>query len=93
MNTRVRGLIAVAAGMMVSGCVTLSEEANAVREVNGVNDVAECRALGEVIANPPFALPTDATNTLKNETARLGGNALFITKFFYGPAKGQAYAC
>jgi hypothetical protein len=51
------------------------------------------KAPGEVIAKPPFFLPTDAINTLKNEIEKRGSNTRLVTDFSIGPAKGQAYEC
>lgn len=43
-------------------------------------------------AKPPFSTPNDARNEMKNKTAILGGNVLFVTNYSL-KATGVAYAC
>jgi len=48
--------------------------------------------LGFVEAKPPYSTPNDARNEMKNKTAILGGNVLFVTNYSM-KAAGVAYAC
>lgn len=55
-------------------------------------DVAGCKSLSFVEAHPPYSTPNDAKNEMKNKTAILGGNVLFITNYSM-KATGVAYLC
>ena len=71
---------------------TLTPEAEHVRVTKDKADVAACKSVGFVEAQPPFAMPDDAMNEMKNKTAILGGNVLFVTSYSM-KATGVAYLC
>ena len=84
------GLLALA---VTSGCTTtLTPDGHGVRVTRESADVAGCRSVGFVDANPPFSTPKDAENEMKNKTAILGGNVLLITNDSL-KATGVAYSC
>jgi hypothetical protein len=51
------------------GCVSLSLRGEKVRLTKSAADVAECRVLGDVEANPPFGTP----NSVRNVASRPPG--------------------
>lgn len=91
--------------LLVSGCASSSSDKFAVKKLTpeGKNVTVllsaskavelSCKKIQEVKAYPPYILPDDARNTLRNETAKLGGNAIVITNYLIGIAKGDAYKC
>jgi len=70
----------------------LIPEAEKVKVTRESKDVAGCRSLGFVDAHPPYSTPNDAMNEMKNKTATLGGNVLFVTNYSM-KATGVAYLC
>ena len=77
---------------LVECTTTLTPEGEHVRVTKDKADVAACKSVGFVDAQPPYSTPNDAMNEMKNKTAILGGNVLFVTN--YGmKATGVAYLC
>ncbi len=88
-----RRLAAVAIVLVSVACTTrLTPEAEKVRVTREGKDVAGCKSLGFVDAHPPYATPNDAMNEMKDKTAILGGNMLFVTNYSM-KATGVAYLC
>ena len=86
------GMIAVC--LLFAACETLAPDARAVRVASSDADVAGCTMLGTVTSEPPYVGPSDAMTQLKNNTAALGGNVLYLTST--GATKGRrgvAYRC
>lgn len=72
-------VIVVIAGLM-SACTTrLTPEGESVKVTRERADVAGCKSLGFVDAQPPFSTPNDAMNEMRDKTGILGGNVLFVT--------------
>jgi len=89
--TRNRRLAAVAIiGLGTAGCqtVALAPGAEKVRITQNANDVASCKAVGNVKA-PPVA----TNETLQNQAFGLGGNTVFETGFDGNSFAGVAYSC
>ncbi len=77
-----RQLTALVFAVVSLGCTTrLTPEAEKVRVTREGKDVAGCKSLGFVDAHPPYSTPNDAMNEMKNKTAILGGNVLFVTNY------------
>jgi hypothetical protein len=75
-------------------CETLAPEAERVKVTGKANDVAGCKVLGTVESSPPYVGPNDGVNQLRNKTAGLGGNVLFLTSTGAMRGKnGMAYLC
>ncbi len=88
-----RRLGALAIVLASVACTTrLIPEAEKVKVTRESKDVAGCRSLGFVDAHPPYSTPNDAMNEMKNKTATLGGNVLFVTNYSM-KATGVAYLC
>lgn len=88
-----RGLVIVAVALASVACTTrLIPEAERVKVTRVSRDVAGCKSLGFVDAHPPYSTPNDAMNEMKNKTAILGGNVLFVTNYSM-KATGVAYLC
>ncbi len=85
--------VVLPAALIVSGCVSLSSQGQGVVVADTEDEVAACKNLGEVLAEPPFFGTSDAKNTLRNEAGVLGGNTILITRYSIGTAKAQAYRC
>lgn len=78
---------------VLTGCTTrLTPEAERVRVTRRSQDVTACKSVGFVEAHPPYSTPNDAMNEMKNKTAILGGNVLFVTNYSM-KATGVAYLC
>ncbi len=76
----------------LSACTSLSLKGEQVRTTDHESDVAGCKALGEVVATPPFVGPKDAEHTIRNEAAKLGGDVVIISNGI-GKATGRVYDC
>lgn len=88
-----RPLAAVAIALVSLACTTrLIPQAEKVKVTRESKDVAGCKSLGFVDAHPPYSTPNDAMNEMKNKTAILGGNVLFVTSYSM-KATGVAYVC
>lgn len=74
-------------------CTSLSLRGERVRLTNQPADVADCRALGDVQANPPFVGPNDWKNKLKNQAAGLGADVVLHESPGFGSVHGKAYDC
>ncbi|MEA2326694.1 MAG: hypothetical protein QOE68_1653 [Thermoanaerobaculia bacterium] len=78
---------------VVAGCTTsLIPGAEKIKVARDQALVTDCKSLGFVEAKPPFSTPNDALNEMKNKTAILGGNVLFVTNYNM-KATGVAYSC
>lgn len=78
------------------GCATsrLSREAESIRVTDNADDVRQCKVLGAVDSRPPYIMPSDGVNQLKNEAAALGADTLFLTSGGVVRGKsGMAYRC
>mgnify|MGYP001791297128 CR=1 FL=1 len=79
--------------LMVVACTTaLIPGAEKIKVTRDQSLVSDCKSLGFVEAKPPFSTPNDARNEMKNKTAILGGNVLFVTNYAL-KATGVAYSC
>lgn len=88
-----RTLAAAASFFVIANCTTaLIPGADKVKVTREQALVADCKSLGFVEAKPPYSTPNDARNEMKNKTAILGGNVLFVTNYSM-KATGVAYAC
>jgi hypothetical protein len=89
-----RGLAAIAVlGLGTAGCVTvaLAPGAEKVKITKEASDVASCKAIGNVKAQP---MGPEATNaTLQNQALGLGGNTIFVTGASGVSVAGVAYSC
>lgn len=80
--------------LLMTSCVSLTSPGKLVTVVKEENVLKKCDNLGEVIATPPYFGPNDAKNTMRNKTADLGGDSMFITKYYsIGNATALAYKC
>lgn len=80
------------AALALAGCVAVAPQATGIRVTKVAADVASCAVLGTVKAEPPYVGPHDAENQLRNLTAGLGADTLFITSMAL-TASGMAYRC
>ena len=79
--------------LLFAGCTTaLIPGAEKIKVTRNQALVTDCKSLGFVEAKPPFSTPNDARNEMKNKTALMGGNVLFITNYSM-KATGVAYSC
>jgi hypothetical protein len=89
-----RRLAAVAIiGLGTAGCATvaLATGAENVKITHNANDVASCKAVGNVKA---LLAGPEATNaTLQNQAFGLGGNTVFETGIDGNSMAGVAYSC
>jgi hypothetical protein len=92
--TTSRWLAAIAViGLGTAGCVTvaLAPGAENVKITKKASDVASCKTVGNVKAQP---LGPEATNaTLQNQALGLGGNTIFVTGADAVSVAGVAYSC
>lgn len=85
--------IGILACLLAAACTTrLVPGAEKVKVTTDQQLVTTCKSLGFVDAKPPFSTPSDARNEMKNKTALLGGNVLFVTNYSL-KATGVAYSC
>ena len=82
----------LAAFALSVGCTTTSPEADNLRVVHEKTAVAGCKSLGFVDAKPPFVLPSDAMNEMKEKAGALGADTLLVTNYTTR-ATGIAYDC
>jgi hypothetical protein len=75
------------------GCTSLSLKGERVRLTKSADDVAGCRAVGNVQADPPFVGPGDWKNRLKNQAADLGADVVLHESPSIGGVSGTAYDC
>ncbi len=90
----IRGkLVAVAICATAAGCstVSLAPGADEIKVSRNTADVAACASLGNVGNPPPIMTDPDAERQMRNETVKLGGNALLLTSPF--GRTGIAYRC
>jgi hypothetical protein len=75
------------------GCTTdLIPGAETVKVTRTQALVADCKSLGPVEAEPPYATPKDATNEMRNKSALAGGNVLLVGNL-RAKATGVTYSC
>lgn len=85
-----RWVAAAACAVLVSGCVSLTPEAERVRVVHDGADVAGCTLLRNITA-PMRGGYASVVRELRNETAARGGDTLLMLSRLYG--EGAAYRC
>lgn len=89
----------IGALILLTGCLTLTPEAQAVRVTNNADAVRGCRFLGNVRDEGTQMMPDPVhrvEDMLKGKTAALGGNVLMITNMTSGDTvsgSGEAYSC
>ncbi|WP_198379350.1 hypothetical protein [Roseomonas sp. KE2513] len=79
-------------GSSGSGFTSVTEAGARLTSVEAGNTAA-CQRLGQVEAHPPYMLPTDAPNTLRNRAADLGADTIVYTNLLVGTAKADAFRC
>jgi len=86
-----KAYISIAA--LALGCTTLSTQGDAVRWADHRSGVAACKSLGTVKATPPYAMPDDWKDELRNEAAKLGADTVYAESPGVGEAHGEAFVC
>jgi hypothetical protein len=88
-----RRIILVTA-LLIASCTTLVPQAQKIRVTDKSEEVANCQILGTVHSHPPYVMPSDGENQLRNNAAVLGADTLFLTST--GALRGMtgmAYRC
>lgn len=85
--------VAVIGLLTACSSVTLLPEAMTVRVAHTPHELVGCTLLSEVSAPPPYVWPQDYIDKLRNATAGVGGNVVFVTSSILVPATGGAYRC
>lgn len=82
------------AALFVAGCSTVAvvPQAEHIKTTRNKQEVAQCRMLGIVEAEPPFIGSHDAANKLKNKAAQLNADTVFVSGVA-GTITGVAYKC
>ena len=81
-------------GSVACATSSLSPEAAAVKMTSEVADVSGCKLLGAVTSVPPYIMPNDGVNQLRNNAAALGADTLLLTSHGIMRGKtGSAYRC
>jgi hypothetical protein len=92
-------LALVVASALVSGCVTLTPEAQAVRVTTNADAVRGCKFIGNVRDEGTSVMPDPVhrvEDMMKKKTAALGGNVLMIINMTSAETisgTGEAYRC
>lgn len=76
----------------VSCTTAVVPQAQNIRTTRNADEIAQCRILGTVDAQPPFVWPGDDLKQLKNKAAPLGADTIFVTNRV-GTIVGVAYKC
>jgi hypothetical protein len=86
--------LAFVATVAITSCTTsLAPQAESIKTTRTPSDVADCKILGTVEAQPPYIWPGDAEKQLKNKAAALPGtDTVFVTNSV-GHIVGVAYRC
>lgn len=94
--------IAIGAAVLTCSCTSLSTEGRKVRVTANPDVVRGCTFVGNVSGSSGWGNAAAAAgeesvqNQMQNETARLGGNVLFLVSSragFTARGVGEAYAC
>ncbi|MEM8689699.1 MAG: hypothetical protein AAGF81_20405 [Pseudomonadota bacterium] len=88
-------VVAVTCGGTAGGpsSVSLTAEAKRVEVVADEAAVRACRKLCEVMGPPPYLLPGDGVNRMKNRVGALGGKELLVMNYAVGVVRGVADRC
>lgn len=80
--------------IFLSSCASLTVEGEKVTLTENRSEVQKCRAMGKVVSQPPYALPSDWKKKLRNAASELGGNWVFTEGAgFKSDVVGEAYLC
>ncbi len=91
-----RGISALPAAivLLATGCVSLAPQAKKIRVTSNGADVAQCKILGVVESHPPYILPNDGVNQLRNNAAALDADTLLANSSPpFSCKSGIAYRC
>ena len=93
-----RFVVTVGAWLLLgTGCVTLAPGANQVKVTKNPQDVAACKAVGNIQVPTTAGGTVDmanAANQFRNQVVGLGGNTGLVTAGLVGvPSQGIAYQC
>ena len=92
LNNRTWILISILS--FLPACASLTAGGEKVTLTENRADVLKCRAVGKVVAKPPYALASDWKKKLRNASAELGGNAVFTEGAgLKSDVEGEAYVC
>ena len=86
-------VVILVSSLALAACSSLSAGGQHVQYTSNPNEVSNCRPLGNVTATPPYGLPDDWKNQLRNRTAERGGNRVYSPPPGIGAVEGQAYHC
>jgi hypothetical protein len=96
---RMRRLVAVVGLLVLPACVSLTPEGEKVRVTNNPDVVRGCEFISNVTATSGWGGSAGTAGgtanteaTLRNKTAKAGGNTLFLTTAGTH-ASGEAYRC
>jgi hypothetical protein len=94
------GRFCLAAVLAFAGCVSITPQAEHVRVTNNPNVVKDCAFVGNVKSLSGWGSglgPENNERALKNDTAALGGNVLYVVSQTSGGgfarSAGEAYRC
>jgi len=88
-----RRTFALIAALAISSCTTaLAPQAESIKTTRNPSDVADCKSLAIVEAQPPYMWPGDDLKQLKKQAAPLGADTIFVTGRV-NHVVGVAYRC
>ncbi len=95
-----RAVTTLVAIVLVTGCVSASQEAQKVRVTNNPDVVKPCQFLGNVSAMSGWGgsagsgiAAHNIEETLKERTHKLGGNVVYLVANQGSKGTGEAYEC
>jgi outer membrane lipoprotein SlyB len=89
MRCLVTTLIAVA----LYGCASSSSVKNGVKVTRNAADVEHCKHIGAVQSVPPYSLPGEDMERIRNRALEVGADTVLLNTSRREAASGVAYRC
>lgn len=89
MRCLVTTLIAVA----LCGCASSSSVKNGVKVTRNAADVEHCKHIGAVQSVPPYSLPGEDMERIRNRALEVGADTVLLNTSRREAASGVAYRC
>jgi outer membrane lipoprotein SlyB len=88
-----RGVATMLIAITLCGCASSSSVSHGVRVTRNSADVERCKHIGAVQSVPPYSLPGEDLERIRNRAVAIGADTVLLNTSRRDAASGVAYRC
>jgi outer membrane lipoprotein SlyB len=88
-----RSIAGVLLALALSGCATTGSSGHEVRLTRDAAVVEHCKHIGAVQSIPPYAVPGEDLEQIRNQTTAIGADTVLLNTSRRSATSGIAYRC